>query len=173
MVDHCRQDECFSASVQGGGMDRTDIKILEILQSEGQISNQALADRVALSPSPCLRRVKQLEAAGYIEAYVAKLSPKKLGLQLSILVAVALNDHDPQKMQAFEQAMRALPEVVQCYLIAGQASDYMLKVVVPNLDDYHAFLLKKLTQMAGVKTVESSFVLDSVVDQSALPLGHL
>ena len=90
-----------------------------------------------------------MEAARYIESYVARLSPKKLGLQLSILVAVALDDHDPQKMQVFEQAMRALPEVVQCYLIAGQASDYMLKVVVPNLDDYHAFLLKKLTQMAG------------------------
>ena len=114
-------------------MDRIDKKILKLLQSNSKINNQELADEVALSPSPCLRLVKQLEEAGYIHKYVALLNPEKLGLQLTILVSVGLTSHDPKLMANFESKIKALSEVVQCHLIAGQEKDYMLKVIVPGL----------------------------------------
>ncbi len=154
-------------------MDRIDRKILEILQTDGRVSNQELAEQVALSPSPCLRRVKQLEEDGYISQYVALLDPIKIGLQLTIMVSVGLNSHDAKKMTHFEMAVAAIPEVIQCYLIAGQSADYLLKVVVTNLDEYQSFLLKKLTVIDGVHQVQSSFVLQRIVDKTALPISHL
>ena len=153
-------------------MDRIDKKILEILQTNSQINNQDLAEKVALSPSSCLRRVKQLEEDGYISKYVALLNPEKIGLALTIIVMVSLNSHEPQKMQNFEKSITSFPEVVQCYLIAGQTADYMVKVVVPNLNDYQSFLLNKLTLIDGVSTVHSSFVLRSLVEKTALPLNY-
>lgn len=154
-------------------MDRIDKKILNILQSDGKINNQELADKVGLSPSPCLRRVNQLESEGCITKYVALLDPTKLGLQLTILVSIGLATHDPKIMAKFEEIILSYPEVVQCYLIAGQAQDYLLKVVVPSLEEYHSFLLKKLTQIDGVKNVHSSFVLRKIVDKTSLPLTFL
>lgn len=154
-------------------MDKIDIKILDILQKNGNIHNQELADKIALSPSPCLRRVKQLEAEGYIDRYVALINSEKIGINLTILVLVGLSSHDPKIMNKFESSMKSLPEVVQCYLIAGQAQDYMLKVVVPTVDDYQTFLLKKLTQIEGVRNIHSSFVLNKIVDKTSLPLNYL
>lgn len=154
-------------------IDRTDKKILEILQNNSQISNQELAEKVSLSPSPCLRRVKQLEENGYIKKYTAQLDAEKLGLELTILVAVGLNGHDHKKMRAFEKTIKTLPEVVQCYLIAGQTADYQLKVIVPDLKGFQNFMLNKLTLIDGVVNIHSSFVLSSIVDRSSLPLGHL
>ncbi|MDR3441526.1 MAG: Lrp/AsnC family transcriptional regulator [Legionella sp.] len=154
-------------------MNRIDKNILDILQVDGRISNQELADRVALSPSPCLRRVKQLEDDGYIRQYVALVNPNKIGLQLTIMVAVSLTSHDAIKMKAFEDAVAAIPEVMQCYLITGQTADYLLKVMVSNLDEYQIFLLKKLTIIEGVNQVQSSFVLQRIIDKTALPMDHL
>ena len=154
-------------------MDRTDKKILEILQSNGQISNQDLADQVALSPSPCLRRVKQLEEKGYISKQVTLLNPEKIGLGLTVVVLVGLNSHQPAIMNEFEDTMRLLPEVIQCYLITGQSADYMLKIVVPDLNAYQSFLLGKLTGINGVSSVHSSFILRTVCDTTELPLDHL
>lgn len=154
-------------------MDKIDKKILKLLQSNGRISNQDLADKVALSPSPCSRRVKQLEDEGYIEKYVTLLNPEKLGLQLSIIVLVGLDGHDAEKMSSFHKKMQALPEVVQCYLITGQEADYVLKVTVPSLKDYQSFLLEKLTCIKGVSSVRSSFILNSIVDKTELPLDHV
>jgi Lrp/AsnC family transcriptional regulator, leucine-responsive regulatory protein len=154
-------------------MDKIDKKILSLLQQDGKISNQELADRVALSPSPCSRRVKQLEDEGYIRQYTALLDPKKIGLQLSIIVLVGLNSHDSKKMQWFEETVKGIPEVIQCYLIAGQSADYLLKVMVPTLDDYQNFLLKKLTLIESVSQVHSSFILQDIVDKTALPLEHI
>ena len=153
-------------------MDRIDKKILEILQTDGRISNQDLADRVALSPSPCLRRVKQLEDDGYIKHYVALLDPNKINLQLTIIVTVGLDNHDAANMQHFEETIQNYPEIVQCYLIAGQAADYLLKVVVPDLAAYEYFLLKKLTSIKGVAQVHSSFVLRRIIDTTHLPLDQ-
>ncbi len=140
-------------------MDRIDKKILEILQSNSQITNQELADEVALSPSPCLRRVNNLEANGYISKYVAIVNPEKIGLTLTIVILIGLSSHDPKTMRNFEKAMEDSPEVLQCYLIAGQSADYMLRIVVPDLAEYQKFLLNKLTQINGVTCVHSSFVI--------------
>jgi Lrp/AsnC family transcriptional regulator, leucine-responsive regulatory protein len=154
-------------------IDHIDKKILEILQANCQITNQDLADLIALSPSPCLRRVKLLEQEGYIDKQVAILNPKKLGLELAIIVLVGLNSHKPALMNEFEETMRNLSEVIQCYLITGQSADYLLKVIVPDLKAYHSFLLEKLTGINGVATVHSSFILRSICDTTALPLNYL
>ena len=152
-------------------MDRINKRILDLLQQNSKISNQELADSVALSPSPCLRRVKQLEEEGYISKYVALLDPEKLELELTIIVAVGLSSHDPEKIQGFEDAIKKSHQVVQCHMIAGQEQDYILKVIVRDLKEYQSFLLNKLTQIDGVSKVQSSFVLRSIVDKTELPLN--
>lgn len=154
-------------------MDRIDKRILEILQENGQISNQDLAEKVSLSPSPCLRRVNQLEAEGYITKYVALLNPEKIGLSLTIMVLVGLDSHAADKMCSFEKSIASFPEVSECYLIAGQSADYILKIIVRDLEHYQTFLLNKLTNIKGVSSVHSSFVLKRIVDKTALPLEKL
>jgi len=151
-------------------IDQIDKRLLEYLQENNQISNQDLADKVALSPSPCSRRVKQLEEEGYIKKQVALLNPEKLGLNLTILVLVSLDNHTPLIMKEFENTLKSLAEVVQCYLITGQSADYLIKVIVPDLNYYQSFLLDKLTPIKGVASVQSSFVLRSIIDTTALPL---
>ncbi|MEK6731204.1 MAG: Lrp/AsnC family transcriptional regulator [Pseudomonadota bacterium] len=151
-------------------MDKIDRKIITLLQADGQLSNQDLAEKIALSPSPCLRRVKQLEEEGIIQKYVALLDPEKLGLQLAVFVTVGLNTHEPQIMAGFENAIKSFPEIVQCALIAGQEQDYILKIVIQNMEEYQAFLLQKLTQIKGIKSVCSSFILRDIVNTTALPI---
>ena len=154
-------------------LDRTDKKILEVLQENSQISNQELADLVALSPSSCLRRVNLLVNNGYIKKQVALLATEKLGLGLTVLVSVGLNSHQPGIMSHFEETVRFLPEVIQCYLVTSQAADYVLKVIVPDLNAYQSFLLGKLTCINGVGSVHSSFILRTISETTALPLDHL
>lgn len=154
-------------------MDRIDKKILNILQTNSDISNQDLADNVALSASPCLRRVKQLEEEGHIKNYVALLNPYKLGLKLTVLILVKLKSHDPAIMKKFEKSVKSLSEVIQCDMIMGQKADYLLKVIVPEMSDYQSFLLEKLTRIDGVTNVESSVILKNIVDTTALPLDHI
>ncbi len=151
-------------------MDRIDKKILQVLQTNGHINNLELAEKISLSPSPCLRRVKQLEETGYIKQYVALLDPEKLGLKLTVLVSVGLNSHVPEIMRAFEVTIKTLPEVMFCHLITGQAADYLLKVIVSDMEHYQYFLLKKLIPIKGVANVHSSFVLHSIVDKTSFPL---
>ena len=154
-------------------MDRIDKKILEFLQDNCRITNQELADLVALSPSSCLRRVKLLEEQGYIRKQVALLAPEKIGLNLTVIISVGLNNHHPNVMKGFEESIRHLPQVVQCYLVTGQSADYLLKVIVPDLNAFQAFLLEKLTRINGVDTVHSSFILRNIADTTALPLDYL
>lgn len=154
-------------------MNRIDKKILTLLQQNSQISNQELAENVDLSPSPCSRRVKQLEENGYIDKYVALLNPDKLDLKLTIIVSVGLSSHNPKQMVKFERAIKSFSEVVQCYLIAGQEQDYILKIATPDLNAYQRFLLNKLMQIEGVRNVKSSFILRDILDNTALPLNHL
>ena len=151
-------------------MDRIDKQILELLQLNAQISNQELADLVALSPSPCLRRVKLLEENGYIKKHVALLNPDKIGLKLTVIVSIGLSSHEPDIMADFEQTIVLFPEVIQCHLITGQSADYLLKIIVPDINAYQAFLLAKLTRIKGVINVHSSFVLKHICDTTALPL---
>ena len=151
-------------------LDRFDRKILQVLQQDGRISNQDLADRIGLSPSPCLRRVKALEESGLILGYRALLSAKALGLSLMALVHISMDRHTPERFANFEAKVSKLPEVLECLLITGQAADYQLKVVVRDMDGYQDFLLNKITRIEGVTGVHSSFVLRRVVDKTALPL---
>lgn len=153
-------------------IDRIDRRILELLQKDGGLSNQELAARVGLSPSPCLRRVKALEEAGIILNRVTLLDRKKLGLDLTVLILIGMDRHTPERFEEFETKVAELPEVQECYLITGQDADYMLKVVVPDMDAYHVFLLNKITRIPGVSGVHSSFVLRRVIDSTVLPLSY-
>ncbi len=154
-------------------LDSVDRRILAVLQQDCQISNQQLAERVALSASPCLRRVKLLEQFGYIRKHVALLNPEKLGLSLTIMVSVGLTGHGKKKMAAFEKRMKDLPGVVECLLVAGQAADYLLKVMVPDMAHYQDFLLNQLTESVGVSSVRSSFVLRDIISTTELPLNFM
>lgn len=148
-------------------LDRYDRQILTVLQTDGRISNQELADRIGLSPSPCLRRVRALEEAGLIVGYRALLDAKALGLSLTALVQISMDRHTPERFATFEAAVVEIPEVMECLLITGQAADYQLKVAVKDLDAYQELLLKRITGIPGVSGVHSSFVLRRVVDKTA------
>jgi Lrp/AsnC family transcriptional regulator, leucine-responsive regulatory protein len=149
-------------------LDRYDQQILEILQTDGRIANQDLADRIGLSPSPCLRRVRALEESGLIVGYRALLDAKKLGLSLIALVHISMDRHTPERFANFEASVSVLPEVLECLLITGQDADYQIKVAVRDMDHYQALLLNKLTRIEGVTGVHSSFVLRRVVDRTTL-----
>ena len=149
-------------------LDRYDKKILEVLQAEGRIHNQDLADRIGLSASPCLRRVRALEESGLILGYRAMLDARKLGLTLMALTHISMDVHTPERFDHFEAAIAVLPEVLECLLITGQDADYQLKVAVRDMDHYQFLLLNKITRIEGVTGVHSSFVLRRVVDKTTL-----
>lgn len=151
-------------------LDRFDRQIMEILQREGRLSNQELAERIGLSPSPCLRRVRALEEAGLISGYRATVDARKLGLTLTALVYISMDVHTPERFAAFETAIGLLPEVLECLLITGQEADYQLKVAVRDMDHYQALLLGHLTRIPGVTGVHSSFVLRSVLKNAIVPV---
>jgi Lrp/AsnC family leucine-responsive transcriptional regulator len=152
-------------------LDRFDRQILEILQREGRLPNQELAERIGLSPSPCLRRVRALEEAGLISGYRATVDARKLGLTLTALVHISMDVHTPERFATFEAAVGLLPEVLECLLITGQEADYQLKVAVRDMDHYQALLLGHLTRIPGVTGVHSSFVLRSVLKSAIVPVG--
>lgn len=152
-------------------LDAYDRAILRALQRDGRMSNQELADTVNLSPSPCLRRVRRLEQEGIIEGYSARLSARKLDLKLMAFIQISMDRHTPERFAKFEQAIAEFEEVLECHLITGQAADYLLKVVVEDMDAYQSFLLNKITRIDGVSGVHSSFVLKSPLSSTALPIG--
>ncbi|MCP4995101.1 MAG: Lrp/AsnC family transcriptional regulator [Gammaproteobacteria bacterium] len=154
-------------------LDRLDRRILEELQKDGSISNLDLAERVGLSPSPCSRRVQNLEASGIIDKTVTLLNPKKLDLKLIAIIQISMDRHTPDRFENFESQLEKYPEVIACYLITGQAADYMVEVVVPDMEKYQEFLLGKLTRIKGVTGVHSSFVMRKVIERTELPLKHL
>ena len=154
-------------------LDRTDKRILAELQNNGRISNQELADKVGLSPSPCLRRVRQLEDSGIIEGYAALLNASKLGLKLIALIQISMDKHTPERFEHFQKVVSAYPEVLECLLITGQSADYLLKVAVQDMEVYQDFLLNKITKIPGVSDVHSSFVLREVISTTKLPLGSI
>ncbi|MBC9073170.1 Lrp/AsnC family transcriptional regulator [Thauera sp. CAU 1555] len=153
-------------------LDRYDRQILDLLQQDGRISNQDLAERVALSPSSCLRRVRALEESGLITGYRALLDAKKLGLTLMALIHISMDRHTPERFDHFEAEVASIPEVLECLLITGQDADYQIKVVVADMDAYQELLLQRITRIPGVTGVHSSFVLRRVLDHTALPVGH-
>ena len=151
-------------------IDRYDRQILEHLQKDGRISNQDLADRIGLSPSPCLRRVRALEEAGIVKGYRALLDAKALGYSLMALIYISMDMHTPERFDNFERQIRENPEVLECLMITGQDADYQIKVVVKDMDAFQELLLNRITRIQGVTGVHSSFVLRKVVDTAVLPV---
>lgn len=152
-------------------LDKYDRLILQRLQQNGRMSNQELADAINLSPSPCLRRVRQLEELGLIDGYVALVNARKLGLTLVAFIQVSMDRHTPERFDVFEQTLATVPEVLECHLITGQQADYLLKVIVRDMDAYQQLLLQTLTRIEGVSGVQSSFVLKSPINTRALPIN--
>jgi Lrp/AsnC family transcriptional regulator, leucine-responsive regulatory protein len=152
-------------------LDRYDYHILQLLQQDGRMSNQDLAEHIGLSTSPCLRRVRALEESGIIRGYRALLDAKALGLSLMALIHISMDQHTPERFDSFELRVSEIPEVLECLLITGQSADYQLKVVVENMDAYQALLLNRITRISGVTGVHSSFVLRRVVDKTSLPVN--
>jgi DNA-binding Lrp family transcriptional regulator len=152
-------------------LDAIDQRILERLQDNARVSNVELARAVNLSPSPCLARVRRLEESGLIRRHVTLLDPVKLGLTVSVLVQVTLEKQIEPALEAFEKAMRARPEVMECYLMTGDA-DYLLRVVVPDVPAFERFILDFLSRVPGVGNIKSSFALKQVKYQTALPLSQ-
>ena len=150
-------------------LDAKDRAILAALQADGSLANSALAERVDLSESTCLRRVKMLEQSGVIERYTAVLNALKVGMSVSFLVRITLKGQTDRDLGAFEQAVCRVPEVAECYLTTGE-SDYVLRVVARSAADFERLHSKVLTKLPGVARVDSSFVLRSVVKQAGLPL---
>jgi Lrp/AsnC family leucine-responsive transcriptional regulator len=150
-------------------LDAIDHKILGALQDNGRMTNQELADQVALSPSPCLRRVRQLEAGGVIARYVALVNPESVGLSVTAFVRVRLDQQDDRHLAEFEAEVADFPEVMECYLMSGDA-DYQLRVLVGSLSQFEVFLRSRLTRVKGVANVTTSFALRPVIYKTALPV---
>ena len=149
-------------------LDALDRKILNHLQNNGRVTNQELADEIGLSPSPCLRRVRQLEASGAILRYVALVDPETIGLSVTAFVRVRLDQQDDRHLADFEAAVADFPEVMECYLMTGEA-DYQLRVLVGSLGQFEDFLRHRLTRVKGVANVTTSFALRPVIYKTALP----
>ncbi|MBC7800176.1 MAG: Lrp/AsnC family transcriptional regulator [Gemmatimonadaceae bacterium] len=150
-------------------LDRIDLAILDHLQRDGRATSNEIADTAGLSASPAHRRQKLLEDAGFIRGYVALLDQDRVGLPVNVFVSVRLSAQTEDHLAAFETAIAGLPEVMECYVMSG-ASDYLLRVVAPDLGAYEEFLRTKLTRIAGVRGVESAFALKRVVYRTNLPL---
>ena len=146
-----------------------DRKILGALQEDGRMTIQAIAERVGLSASPCLRRIRQMEQAGIISGYSASVDQKAVGLPVSVFISIKLERQRAAELDAFSAAIDRWPEVMECYLMTGQF-DFLLRVVCADLEAYEQFLRARLTQIAGVASIESSFSLGQVKQSRVLPL---
>lgn len=151
-------------------LDAIDLRILGILQEAARIANVDLAARVGLSPAPCLRRVRDLERQGVIRGHVTLVDAAAVGLPVSVFVQVTLERQIEPALETFEEAILQRPEVMECYLMTGDA-DYMLRVVVPDLEAFQRFLMDHLTRVPGVSSIKSSFALKQVKYSTALPLN--
>jgi len=150
-------------------LDRFDKLILDALQRDGRISNKQLAQQVNLSESACLRRVRVLEDSGMIERYVAMVSQSEAGMPGNVLVHIGLHREEQSELAAFEAAVRAIPEVMECYLMTGEF-DYLLRVVVADMADFERIHKDELTRLPGVARVNSSFAIRTVLKKTELPL---
>ena len=150
-------------------LDDTDRKILTLLQDDGRISLADLAGKVGLSPSPCLRRMRNLEKAGVIARYVAVLDQQAVGLPVSVFISIKLASQKQDALDRFAKTISRWPEVLECYLMTGPR-DYWLRVVVPDLAAYERFLKQKLTRLEGIASIESSFALEQVKYTNVLPV---
>ena len=151
-------------------LDRIDKNILRLMQVNGRISNLELADQVGLSPTPCSRRVRRLEKSGLIDRHVTLLNPEALGLRLTAIIGISMDRHTPDRFESFEKAIVKMPEIIECNIVTGQAADFLVKVVVKDMQHYEKFLLGRLTRVSGVTGVHSSFVLRQLINKTELPV---
>ena len=151
-------------------LDAIDRQILENLQNDARMRNVELAEKVGLSPSPCLRRVSNLEETGVIRGYATLVNAEAVGLPVSVFVSVTLEKQIEKALEKFEKEIRARPEVMECYLMTGEA-DYLLRVVTADLGAYERFLIEHLTRIPGVASIKSSFALKQVAYRTALPIS--
>lgn len=153
-------------------IDATDRRILAELQADGRLSNVELAERVGLSPSPCLRRVKRLEEAGVIGGYRAMLDRKAVGLGLTVFVEIRVTRHSRDNAAALQEALLAMPEVVACHMVSG-AADFLAEVTVPDLAAYEHLLTERLLSLPMVEDIRSNFAMRTIKTDGQLPLAHL
>ena len=153
-------------------MDAIDQKIINCLQADGRLTNQDLSERVGLSPSPCLRRVRNLERAGVIRGYTAVIDQERYGLPINVFVSIRLERQTDAALKAFERGIARLDEVMECYLMTG-SRDYLLRVVSDSLKSYEIFVREVLSALPGIASIESSFAFSQLKQQPALPpLSH-
>ncbi len=150
--------------------DKIDKQILLELQCNARISNLELAEKVNLSPTPCARRVKQLEESGVIVDHITLLDSEKLGLNLTAMISITMEKHTAELFERFERDAAKLPEVMECYLVTGQDSDFLIKALIRDMRHYEEFLLRRLTKLDGVSGVHTSFVLRQPIKKHQLPL---
>jgi Lrp/AsnC family leucine-responsive transcriptional regulator len=153
-------------------LDAIDLGILKALQEDGRLTNNDLADRVGLSPSPCLRRVRHLEKQGFIRGYRAVLDREAVGLGLTVFVEIKVEKHSRENASALRDVLLAMPEVVSCHMVSGVA-DFVAEIVVPNLKAYERLLTEKLLTLPMIGDIRSNFALSHVKSDTALPLTHL
>lgn len=147
-------------------LDEIDHKIMQILQQNARISNLELAELVNLSPTPCARRVKNLEEIGIVTGYHAHTNTQKLGYQLSVFIGISMDKHTAERFANFEQKVRAFEEVISCSIVTGRSEDYLIKAVVRDMAHYEEFLLHRLNRIEGVAQVHTSFELREVFSRS-------
>ncbi|GGE59215.1 transcriptional regulator [Streptosporangium jomthongense] len=150
-------------------LDKLDQRILAILQQDGRISNQQLAEQVGLSPAACWRRVRALEESGVIIGYSARLAPERVGQGLCVLVNLSLQRHTIDSTADIEQQVSSYPEVLQCFAVTGN-SDFVLRVIVPDMESYDRFLNEKIFTLQGIAQVNSNFVLREIKNTQTLPM---
>ena len=150
-------------------LDKTDYRILHYIQSNAKMPNTELAEKLSLSPSPCLRRVKALEKNGVIKRYVGIIDPVLVGLPISVFITVSLRNQGRDSLEEFEAHISNYEEIMECYLMTGN-SDYLLRVITPDVESYEHFLLDKITTIPSVGNIESSFSLKQVIYRTEMPL---
>jgi Lrp/AsnC family leucine-responsive transcriptional regulator len=149
-------------------LDKIDRQILALLRENARISNLELAESVNLSPTPCARRVKQLEDSGIITGYSVTTDPRKLGYQLSVYIAISMDKHTAERFSNFEKKLREFPEVVSCSIVTGRSEDYLIKALVKDMAHYEEFLLHRLNRIEGIAQVHTSFELRQVFEKSII-----
>lgn len=150
-------------------MDSKDRQIVQALQAEGRLTNQDLSEKVNLSPSPCLRRVRLLEEQGVIKGYTALVDQKAWGLPVTVFIRIKLERHGDDAVSAFERAIQDMPQVMDCWLMTGR-SDYLLRVIAADLDDYESFVRRELQRVPGIASIDTSFAYGSVKHAQVLPI---
>lgn len=157
------------AEITNRSIDAVDQRILQALQEDGRLTATDLAERVGITTSPCLRRLRILEDAGIIRGYTALVDQTKIGLPISVFISIKLERQSEEAMERFETAVRRCPEVLECYLMTGPR-DYLLRVVAKDLNDYEDFVKGTLTRISGIANIESSFALGQVKHSNSLPI---